>query len=90
MLHLKVVKKESPESSHHTHTHTRFFLSLILLPVGNDGCSLKLWSSSHDASQIIIFYTFNLHSAICDLYLSKTGKKGRKGEKGRKGGRKKE
>ena len=90
MLHLKVIKKESPESSHHTHTYTFFPISLILLPVGNDGCSLKLWSSSHDMSQIIMFYTLNLYSAICEFYLSKTGKKGRKEGRERKEGGKKE
>ena len=27
------------------------------------------------ASQIIMLYTLNLHSAICQLYLNKTGRK---------------
>ena len=37
-----------------------------------------------------MFYTLNLHSAICQLYLSKTGKKGKKEEREKKEGRKKE
>ena len=41
-------------------------------------------------SQIIILYILSLYSAICQLYLNKTGKKKRRGKKKKKRKREKE
>ena len=54
------------------HKEKKFFLS-----IWGDGCSLT-YSDHHfmmHVSQIIMLYTLNLYSAVCQLYLNKTGRK---------------
>ena len=48
-----------------------------------DGCLLNLvWSSFHDVSQTIMLYTLNLYSAVCQVFLNKTGiKRGKRIQK---------
>ena len=52
-----------------------FFKNFV--SIGDDGYSLNLlwYHFVMYASQIIMLYTLNLYNAICQLYLSKSGRK---------------
>ena len=84
MLYMKVVKIVNPKSSHHK--EKTFFLFQV--SIWDDGFSLNslgyYWVGQKvDSeffircmlSQIIMLYTLKLYSAVCHLYLNKTGRK---------------
>ena len=77
MLHMKVVERVAPKSSHHKEKN--FFLFLSFCIYKQWWCSLSLlWASfcdAHMTSQIITLYTLNSHSAVCQVYLSETGRR---------------
>jgi len=55
-------------------TKKTFFYFFNFVSIWDEGCLLNLlWQSFHDVSQIIMLYTLNLYSAVCQLYLNKTG-----------------
>ena len=64
---MKVVKRINPKSAHHTHTF--FSISLILY--------LYEMMDAHEAC-VIVLYTLSLYTAVCQLYLNKTGRKKKK------------
>ena len=70
MLYMKVVKRKKPKISHHKENSPLFnFVS-----IWDEGCLLNLsWQSFHDVSQIIMVYTLNSYSAVCQLHLNKIG-----------------
>ena len=64
-----------------SHQKEKKLLYFFNIAIWDDGCSLN-YCGNHFmmyVSQIIILYTLNLHSAICQLYLNKP--KGKKLEK---------
>ena len=62
MLHMRVVTRLNPKSSHHTEKILLcYFFNFI--SIWDDECSLHLlWSSFHDISQTIMLYTLNSYS----------------------------
>ena len=53
-----------------------FFFFFYFASIGDGGCSLNLpWSSPHDVWNQIMLDAINLYRALCQLYLSKTGRK---------------
>ena len=63
MLHMKVVKRVNPKSSHHKEKILLcYFFNFV--SIWDDECPLNvLWSSFHDISQTIMLYTLNSYSA---------------------------
>ena len=72
---MKVVKRANPKSSHHKETF--FSISLILwvyemMDVQWTHCDNHFMMYTN---QIIMLYTLNLYSDVCQLYLTKTGRR---------------
>lgn len=71
MLYMKV-KTVSPKNSHRKEKNIYFHF----VSIWDNGCSLNLWASFYDiCKSIIMFYTSNLYSALCELYISTIGRK---------------
>ena len=72
-LGMKVVKRVNPTTSHHKEkVFLSFSFILYLCEVMDVHCGDHFMMY---VSQIMILYTLNLYSAICQLYLNKTGRR---------------
>ena len=70
MVCMEVVKRVNPKSS--LHKGKMVLPVLLFVAIRNDGCD---YCDNHFityVSEVIVLYTFNLHSAVCQLYLNKT------------------
>lgn len=74
---MTALKRVKPKSSHHKENLFSYFFNSVSLC--NDGCSLD--GVIHDnhlvmsVSQIMMLCTWNLHGAVCQVRLDKTGRK---------------
>lgn len=71
---MKTVKRVNPRSFHHKEEN---FLPFLLDPYEMMDVHSTYYGNNFMmcVSQIILLYTLNLDSAVCQLYLTKTGRK---------------
>ena len=79
MLYMKIIKRLNPNKSSH-HMEEIFFCFFNFVSTWDEGCSLKLlWQSLHELCKSNLMpYALNTYSAVCWLYLNKTGRHKRK------------
>ena len=72
---MKVVQRVNPKSSHHKEKTFLYFFNFCI----HEMMDVPLTYCGHHfmmcISQIIMLYTLNLYSAVCQLYLNKIGRK---------------